>query len=312
MMDMPRRSLWDDIPRLSYVRDALATGVSELERIGANPFKLGIIGSTDTHFSAPGMVDEDQHQGHGAGLAFARHGILPFPDQPRFNPGGLAVVWAEENSRDAIFAAMRRRETYGTSGPRMIVRFFGGWSFDSAMCISDDFAAIGYSQGVPMGSDLPARASEAPRFAVSALRDPGDGGAPSTPLQRIQIVKVWSDAGTPRQHVFDVAGAPDNGAEVDLATCKPSNDGFDSLCAVWTDPAFDPSQAAAYYARVVENPSCRWNTYACNRHAVDCGDPSTYPGSLAQCCDPEIAKTIQERAWTSPIWFEPAVEEPGR
>ncbi len=312
LMDMPRPSLWGAPPPLSYVRETLAAGVVELDRVGANPFKVGIIGSTDTHLSTPGMVDEDQHRGHGAGLAFIRHGILPFPDQPRSNPGGLAVLWAEENSRDALFSAMRRREAYGTSGPRIVVRFFGGWDLESQVCASSEFAAVGYADGVPMGSDLPKRTGGAPTFAVSALRDPGGNGAPSTALQRIQIIKVWAERGQPQEAVFEIAGTPENGADVDLETCTPRGPGFDSLCGVWRDPTFDPAQPAAYYARVVENPSCRWNVYACNRHGVDCNDPATYPGSLEQCCDPDTAKTIQERAWTSPIWYEPAALEAAR
>ncbi len=312
LMDMPRPSLWGKVPPLSYVRETLAAGVVEFSRVGANPFKLGIIGSTDTHFSTPGMVDEDQHRGHGAGLVFARHGLLSFPDQPHFNPGGLAVLWAEENSRDALFAAMRRREAYGTSGPRIVVRFFGGWDLGSQMCASTEFAELGYSDGVPMGADLPRRKGGAPTFAVSALRDPGGNGAPTTPLQRIQIIKVWAEGGQPKEAVFEIAGTPENDADVDLETCTSRGHGFDSLCAVWRDPIFDPAQAAAYYARVVENPSCRWNAYACNRHGVDCDDPATYPGSLEQCCNPRTPKTIQERAWTSPIWYEPDAPEAAR
>ena len=305
MMDAPRPSLWKPAPPLSFVRETLAAGLTQQQRIGANPFKLGIIGSTDTHFSTAGMVDEDTFVGHGAGTVFAAHGIPPFPDNPRFNPGGLAVLWAEENSRDALFAAMRRREAYGTSGPRIVVRFFGGWDYPTTMCDSQSFAQIGYRQGVAMGSDLSPRTAAAPLFAVSAARDPGTNGSPSTPLQRIQIVKLWTEDGTERQHVFDVAGSANTQADVDLSTCEPRGPGADSLCTVWRDPSFDPNTAAAYYARVVENPSCRWNTYACNRHRVDCSDSSTFPGSLRQCCDPAIPKTIQERAWTSPIWYSP-------
>ncbi len=124
-------------------------------------------------------------------------------------------------------------------------------------------------------------------------------------MQRLQIVKSWVAGGSGHEQVFDVAGAPDNGADVDLATCTPRGIGFDNLCTVWRDPDFDPTQPAAYYARVLENPSCRWNTYVCNRSRRRLRRPATYPGSLAACCDPEIPKTIQERAWTSPIWYEP-------
>lgn len=311
MMDMPRPSIWGEPPPLSYVREVLGAGVVEFDRIGANPFKFGLIGSTDTHFSTPGMVDEDTYLGHGAGLSFARHGILPFPDQPHFNPGGLAVVWAEENSRDSLFAAMRRREAYGTSGPRMVVRFFGGWNFSPEMCADPDFAALGYAGGVPMGGDLPPPSGDAPTFAVWALRDPGGNGAPSTPLQRVQIVKMWADAGEWRERVYDVAGDANNGAGVDLATCQTHGPGSDSLCTVWRDPDFDPGRPATYYARVVENPSCRWSTWACLRHGVDCTRRETFRDSLRHCCDEALPKTIQERAWTSPIWYEAAVSTTG-
>ncbi len=306
MMDAMQPSLWRPAPPRSFVRETLASGLGEQARVGVNPFKLGIIGSTDTHFSTPGMVDEDTHPGHGAGTVFAAHGIPPFPDDPRFNPGGLAVLWAEENSRDALFAAMRRREAYGTSGPRIVARFFGGWDYPDSMCDSASFAELGYQRGVPMGSDLPPRGSDAPPvFAVSALRDPGGGGAPSTPLQRIQIVKLWSAGGKDEQRVYEVAGTPENGAGVDLASCETHGAGADRLCAVWRDPDFDAAVPAAYYARIVENPSCRWNTYACNRNRVDCDRPETFAGTLQHCCDPQIPKTIQERAWTSPIWYTP-------
>jgi hypothetical protein len=140
---------------------------------------------------------------------------------------------------------------------------------------------------------------------VWALRDPGDHGVPSTPLQRIQIVKGWVEDGEGRERVYEVAGDPENGASVDLATCTPQGAGFDQLCSVWSDPDFADDQAAYYYARVVENPSCRWNIWVCNAHGVDCSDRSTVPDELAACCDPSVPRTIQERAWTSPIWYTP-------
>jgi hypothetical protein len=253
------------------------------------------------------MVDEDLYKGHAAGTAEARFGAPPYPDRPDFNPGGLGVLWAEENSRDALFEAMRRREAYGTSGPRMVVRLFGGWDYPEDLCSAPDFAARGYAGGVPMGGDLPASsASTAPRLAVFALRDPGGGGAPSTPLQRIQIVKGWLEDGATHERVYEVAGDALNGADVDLSTCAPRGPGFDQLCRVWTDPDFDAAAPAFYYARVLENPSCRWNTWACNARGVDCSDPGSVPDALERCCDPAVPKTIQERAWTSPIWYAPA------
>ncbi|MEE8312203.1 MAG: DUF3604 domain-containing protein [Candidatus Binatia bacterium] len=298
----------DPVPPNVYVREALLDGLDQRLRLGVNPYKLGIIGSTDTHLGTPGMVDEDAFVGHAAGKITARLQIPALPDHPAWNPGGLAVVWAEENSRDALFEAMRRREVYGTSGPRMIVRLFGGWQYEQSMCGATDFAARGYAGGVPMGGDLaeaPVGAS-APVFAVSALRDPGTAELPGTQLQRIQIVKGWIENGQQRVRVFDVAGELRDDQRVDLETCRPQGAGADTLCAVWTDPEFDPSIPAFYYARVVENPSCRWTRHACLAAEVDCDGWLPVRGPLAACCDPEVPKTIQERAWTSPIWYTPA------
>jgi hypothetical protein len=313
MMDMIGEGVSpEELPPLIYAREVLTEGLAQGERVGVNPFKFGLIGATDTHFAAPGMVDEDRHQGHAAGTVDARFGPPPFPDDPGFNPGGLGVLWAEENSRDALFAAMRRREAYGTSGPRMVVRFFGGWGYPEDLCGQPDFVARGYAEGVPMGSDLAPASSSAPRFAVSALRDPGGNGAPSTPLQRIQIVKGWVEGGATHERVYEVAGDPQNGAGVDPKTCEAHGRGFDQLCRVWTDPDFDPAAPAFYYARVVENPSCRWNAWVCNARGVDCSDPSSVPDALETCCDPSVPRTIQERAWTSPIWYTPPPEGVGR
>jgi hypothetical protein len=305
MQDSATPWRWEEAPRMSYVREALGEGLVQQARLGVNPFRFGLIGSTDTHLGAPGHVDEDAHVGHAAGIVSSRFEIPPLPDQPHFNPGGLAVLWAEENSRESLFAAMRRREAYATSGPRIAVRFFAGWEVPDDLCTRADFAAQGYARGVPMGSVLRrAGTRDAPSLAVQALADAGVAASPGTPLQRIQIVKLWLEDGAAREQVFEVAGDAANGADVDLATCRPRGRGFEQLCAVWRDPEFDPSAPALWYARVVENPSCRWQSHVCLRARVDCAAGA--PRGLEACCDPSIPKTIQERAWTSPIWYEPA------
>jgi len=293
----------------SFVRDAIGIGLSVQSRVGANPFHLGFVGGTDTHIAAAGLVDEEGHPGHGgAGSTVSRDDRPTLPDDVEYNPGGLAVVWAEENSRDAIFEALRRRETYATSGPRMIVRVFGGWDFAPAICEDPTFVARGYAGGVPMGGDLPRPPSSdaAPRFAISALRDPGTPSRPGLPLARVQVVKIWTDDAGPHEQVIDVAGEDDPTATVDPRTCAPSGRGHDALCTVWTDPAFDPGRPAAYYVRVLENPSCRWNAYVCNAAHVDCARAASVPPTLASCCDDAVPKAIRERAWTSPIWYTPS------
>ena len=288
-MAMPWRR--PELPPRVYAREALTEGLVQARRLGVNPFAFGLIGSTDTHFATPGMVDEDRHRGHAAGTVNARFGPPPLPDVPFFNPGGLAVLWAEENSRDALFDAMMRREAYGTSGPRIVARFFAGWDYPEDLCDRPDRVARAYARGVPMGGVLSRapRSDAAPRFLVSALRDPGGGGTPVTPLQRIQIVKGWVEEGQGRERVFEVAGSAESRADVDLATCEPRGAGYDQLCAVFTDPDYDPESPAYYYARVLENPSCRWTQYLCNRTGAG--------------CDEDLPRTIQERAWTSPIWI---------
>jgi len=307
LQDMARPPAAPVIPPLVYAREVLTEGLQQQQRLGVNPFQFGLIGSTDTHFATPGMVEEDAYRGHAAGTVSARFGIPAYPDRSDFNPGGLAVIWAEENSRPALFAAMRRREVYGTSGPRIVARFFGGWDLDPDLCSDPDLPAKGYVQGVPMGGELrgPPAAGRALSFVVSALRDPGGAELASTPLQRIQIVKGWVRDGQSHEHVYEVAGNADSEADVDLATCSPRGEGFGELCSVWRDPDFDSSVPAFYYARVLENPSCRWNGWVCRDAAAGCATDSV-PEELAACCDDSVPKTIQERAWTSPIWYTPA------
>ncbi len=294
-------------------RGAMKLGLQELLRTGENPFAFGFVGSTDTHNATGGNVAEDDWPGH-AGITDAdAEDALEAPGGVAVtvrtsSPGGLAVVWAEENSRPALFDAMRRRETYGTSGTRIVARFFGGWSYGADLCDDPDAIATADAGGVPMGGDLsaPPTAGAAPSFLVSALAD-----AFSVPLQRVQIIKgsVDPDTGVASETVYEVAGDPDNGADVDVTTCEPTpgsdEAGFGSLCGVWTDPDFDPAAPAFYYARVLENPTCRWSQHTCRELALDCATADPETNVYAACCDDAIPKTLQERAWTSPIWYVP-------
>jgi hypothetical protein len=278
------------VSRLDYARYALIEGLREADRIGANPYAFGMIAATDIHTGTPGPTEEWETA------------TLSGPPAQGSSTGGLAGVWAEENTREAIFDALRRREVYGTSGPRMTVRLFAGWDLPDDLCAAADAIAAADAAGVPMGGELPPRAASAaavgPELFVSALRDPGSEAHAGGLLQRIQIVKGWADAdGTFHQQVVDVAGSRSNGASVDTANCEPRGPGADALCTVWRDPAFDPKQRAVYYARVFENPSCRSAGWMCREGLAD---------RPASCDDPAIPKQIQERAWTSPVWYTPA------
>jgi hypothetical protein len=294
--------------RLAFVRNALKEGLVQEQALGVNPFRLGIIASTDTHNGDPGNVREDSYVGHtGVNDDSPAHNQLNITSNNAWNgehsPAGLAVVWAEENSRDALFAAMRRRETYGTSGPRHTLRFFAG-NYAATMCTDPDFATTGYRDGTPMGAEVgPISGGTSPVFTVLAMKDAGDPGHPGTQLQRVQIIKGWVDGTGAHEKVFDVAGDANNGASVALATCTPTGTGADSLCTTWQDPEFDPTERAFYYARVLENPTCRWSTYVCNANNIDCS--TTPPAAFALCCDVRFPKTIQERSWSSPIWYRP-------
>ena len=292
------------VSRMDFVRYVLTEGLREDERLGANPYKLGIIASTDTHNGTPGMVSEESFGGHvGIEDDTPAKQLAPVELTPGGivgSPGGLAAVWAEENSRDAIFEAMRRRETFGTSGPRITARFFGGWGYDAALCQDPKLVETGYERGVPMGGDLRPRGDDddAPTFVVSALRDPGTETHPGGMLERIQIIKGWiDDAGNPHQAVHDVAVAEDTSGEVNLETCAPAPGGADSLCSVWTDDDFDVNRRAVYYVRVIERPSCRYSWHRCLELPEDERPPT--------CNAQSIPKTVHERAWTSPIWYTP-------
>jgi hypothetical protein len=291
----------------NFLRYALKKGLQQQAELGVNSFKYGLISSTDTHIAAAGRTMEKNHPGHGGAGMGAREGVpAGLPDELEFGPGGLAVLYAEENSRDALFSAMRRREAYATSGTRPILRFFGGWDYPESLCAADDMVAQGYAGGVPMGGDLPAAsaAGRAPRFLISASMDNGTAEYPGSPLQRIQIIKGWYADGDLHEQVLDVAGG-DNDASVDINTCEPSGGGHSQLCRVWQDNNFNPEAQAFYYTRVLENPSCRWSQRICAAAGVRCDNPQSIPKGMENCCAAEHQKVIQERAWSSPIWYTP-------
>ncbi len=307
--------------RRNMVRNVLKDGLALERANGINPFKLGFIGSTDTHSATPGGAEEDNYTGH---LGRRDAGYRNLQDHFFDNPGGLAVVWAEENSRDSLFEAMRRRETYATSGTRPTVRFFVGESLSSEACHDPEMVAGAYRSAVPMGGELTAPANS-PGFLVSASKDSGSVGHPGTDLQRLQIIKGWLDKeGNTHERVFDVAGSDDTGAWVDENSCATTGSGFARLCTVWRDPDYSPDQTAFYYVRVLENPSCRWSTRQCiaagvNPFSEQCADQAAamteqVEGAIGdvygRCCldadnEPFYSPVIQERAWTSPIWLNP-------
>ncbi len=303
----------DSQPAGSYVRDAYVSGLILEETKGFNPFRFGLIGSTDTH-NAAGTPDEWHfHSKVGARDGTPqRRGSVPLDEpgedgEPAYVDGyfhlwgaaGVAGVWAEENTRESIYDAFRRKETFATTGPRIQVRFFAGYDLAEDLASAPDKVARAYEGGIPMGADLSADGERAPRFLLWAIQDPN-----SAPLQRLQIVKGWVDDEGGHDQVFDVAcsdGAQpdpethrcaDNGASVDLSDCSFSRDsGAAELSAVWSDPGFEPAQHAVYYLRVIENPTCRWSTWDALRAGVE-------PRA-------DLPTTIQERAWSSPIWFVP-------
>jgi hypothetical protein len=292
-----------------YAREALKTGLKLEKKLGVNPFKFGMIGSTDSH-TAMAAVEEENFFGKHSGVEPEphrwEHVVIEAPD-PEYTvmgwqqaASGYAAVWATENTREAIFDAMKRKETYATTGSRMTVRFFGGWDFTEQDTLSRLPADAGYARGVPMGGDLnSAPKGQSPTFLVAARKDPYSGN-----LDRIQIVKGWMDAkGKTHEKIYDVAWSGDRipgtdgkvppvGNTVDVENATWTNTiGASELISVWVDPDFDADVPAFYYARVIEIPTPRWTAYEAMRFDVEMSD--------------NVPMTTQERAYTSPIWYSP-------
>ncbi len=289
------------VSRRDFYRGILIEGMKEAARIGVNPFAVGAIGSTDTHNGTPGAVDERRYVGHFGTLEDTPEKRLAFTARPegiKNNPGGLVAVWAEANDRDHLFEAMRRRETYATSGPRIAVRMFGGTDLPDGLCERPDAVAVADASGVPMGGVLPASSGPV-RIHVHATADPGTAETPGAPLARIQIIRGWiDDTQTPRIDVFDVAGDGDD-TPPDPDTCAVRATGSSELCVTWTDPEVGADAQAFWYVRVLEVPSCRWSHRTCLRL-----DPVARPEA---CDDPDVPVAIQERAVTSPVFTQAAV-----
>jgi hypothetical protein len=311
----------------SYVRDAYLQGLTLQDQDKPNPFNFGVIGSSDTHVGGGSYTEETHFSKIGLldGEPYLR-GSVPFdgiysliarlwqpdsileiddknylsfsPRLIRFGSSGLAGVWAEENTRESIYNAFRRKETFGTSGPRIKVRFFAGYNFENLDLNDRDLIQEAYSANIPMGGDIIQEKGKNPRFLVWAISDPL-----GATLQRVQIIKGWLADGEQRERVFDVACSdgqrvnplnhrcPDNGAKVNLEDCSISREkGSAEIKTFWEDPEFRSDQQVFYYARVLENPTCRWSTW-------DAVRAEEKPRS-------DIPVTIQERAWSSPIWFK--------
>lgn len=293
-----------------FIRQSIARGLKIKDALGTNPYEFGFIGASDTHLGA-GSFDEETHFGKFTldGLPENRNSIPAggaktwentAPVDARvlsaqdYGASGLAGVWAEANTREHLFEAMRRKETFATSGPRMKIRFFAGQDLTADMLDAPDLIEQSYAKGHPMGANI----SDAnPGFIAWGIRD-----ARSAPLQRMQIIKVWNADDGLKEAIFDVACAgnvepnsdtrrcPDSGARVDISTCEMSGPGAGELKSYWQDPTYDKDQSAAYYVRLIENPSCRWSTW----DAIRNGTPP----------NPDLKTTVQERAWSSPIWVE--------
>ena len=298
----------DEMLQYEYARSALAVGLQLEKKLGVNPYKFGMIGSTDSHTGLATAEEENffgKHSGAEPNPKRWEHPMAKVGDMEYTGWGmvasGYAAVWASENTREALFDAMQRRETYATTGPRMLVRFFGGWNFTVQDAQTRTPAEAGYAKGVPMGGDLTkAPSGKSPTFLVAARKDELSGN-----LDRIQIVKIWLEENDERmEKVYDVVWAGDRqpgpdgklppvGNTVDVAKAAWTNTiGAPELITMWTDPDFDPALPAAYYARVLEIPTPRWTAYEAKRFGVQMAA--------------NIPMTTQERAYTSPIWYTPA------
>jgi hypothetical protein len=291
-----------------YYRQGLITGMKLENKLGYNPYKMGLVGGADVHSGYQGNEEWDWKGAHGAMDDTPKKRLNPVPNATGENgytvsSAGTTAVWATENTREGIWNGMMSKETYGTTGTLIRLRFFGGWSFPKDLVTDKKFVEKAYKDGVPMGQDLTAKPenAKAPTFAVWALKDPESGN-----LDRIQIIKGWSDPrnGMPRDKIYEVAWSdnrkpdpksgklPPVGNTVDIKKATYTNDIGDSqLSVVWTDPDFDPKMKAVYYVRVLEIPTPRWSTYDAAKLGV--APPKGVPA------------TIQERAYSSPIWYTP-------
>jgi hypothetical protein len=290
-----------------YARSALKNGLKLERELGVNPYKFGMVGSTDAHTGLAAVEEENFFGKTTSSEPSPTRATHPFIKTANAvimgweqTASGYAAVWARENTREAIFDAMQRRETYATTGPRMVVRFFGGFDFDAKDAANRMPAQVGYTKGVPMGGDLQAApAGKVPTFLVAALKDPIGAN-----LDRYQIIKGWLDAkGAVHEKIYDVVWSGDRkpgadgklppvGNTVDIGNATWTNTiGAPELIAVWKDPDFDPTQRAFYYGRVIEIPTPRWTAYDAKRFGV------TMPK--------EVPMTTTERAYTSPIWYTP-------
>lgn len=289
----------------SYIRDALRLGLEFSHSEQFNPYQFGVIAASDGH-NASSPVEEDNYHGKlplldgSAGLRLATSTLMPgfMPGGRQWSAAGLAAVWATENTREAIFDAMRRKESYATSGPRINLRFYGSWAFKDDLTEQVDWLAQAQLHGVPMGGNLPIRSSEsAPRFLIVASKDPLGAN-----LDRIQVIKIWVDeSGQSHEKIFNVAWSGDRplsidgelpsvGNTVDVGNASYQNTiGATQLAAVWRDPNFLSHQQASYYARVIEIPTPRWTTFDAKTLGIDAPEPSS----------------LQERAVSSAIWYSP-------